>query len=152
MEPLFASLIERLETMHEAIETAITDLPDEALDWSPGPDMNTLAVLLAHTLGAERFWIGDVAGDEPSGRVREAEFRTAGVGESEFTQHSKNVLAHSRSIIERLAIADLGEIRSASAFGRQVTIAYALLHALEHTALHTGHIQVTRQLWDQRQV
>jgi len=28
-------------------------------------------------------------------------------------------------------------------------VAWALLHALDHTAQHLGHMQITRQLWDQ---
>lgn len=71
-----SELAQMLSTLHSAIEKAISDLPDEALDWSPGPGMNSLGVLLAHTLGAERFWIGDVTGGEPSDRVRADEFTT----------------------------------------------------------------------------
>ena len=70
MEALLAALSERVETIHRNIEKAIDGLPAEALDWVPGPDMNSIAVLLAHTVGAERYWIGDLAGDDPSGRVR----------------------------------------------------------------------------------
>jgi ankyrin repeat protein len=29
-------------------------------------------------------------------------------------------------------------------------VAWCLAHALEHTALHLGHMQITRQLWEQR--
>jgi hypothetical protein len=29
-------------------------------------------------------------------------------------------------------------------------VGWALLHALEHTAIHLGHIQITQQLWDQK--
>jgi len=28
-----------------------------------------------------------------------------------------------------------------------VGVAWAILHALEHTGIHLGHIQVTQQLW-----
>ena len=76
MELLLAELSDRLVVLHQSIINAINGLPDEALDWSPGPGMNTLGVLLSHTLGAERFWIGDIAGGEPSGRVRSDEFVT----------------------------------------------------------------------------
>jgi hypothetical protein len=30
-------------------------------------------------------------------------------------------------------------------------VAWALFHALEHTALHCGQIQIQRQLWEQTQ-
>lgn len=34
---------------------------------------------------------------------------------------------------------------------QEYTAAWAILHALEHTALHTGQIQLARQLWEQGQ-
>ena len=49
---------------------AIEGLPPAALDWVPGPDTNSLAVLAVHVTGATRYWIGDVAG-----RDRDAEFQ-----------------------------------------------------------------------------
>jgi uncharacterized damage-inducible protein DinB len=138
--------------MHRIIERALADLPDEALDWSPGPEMNSLGVLLAHTFGSERYWIGEVAGGEPSGRVREEEFRTASVSVTEFQQRSQEVLAHSQSVLARLTPVDL-EIRRGETLSSRpegVTAAWAVLHALEHVAIHAGHIELTRQLWQQR--
>jgi uncharacterized damage-inducible protein DinB len=148
MDPLFTALFDRLEALHRSIENALEGLPDEALDWFPGPDMNSLGVLIAHTMGAERYWIGDVAGLEPSERVRETEFQINGVSVADFRQRSREVLAHSLTVLSRLSPDDLGLERTAPLFGQRVTVAWALAHALEHTALHTGHIEITRQLWD----
>jgi hypothetical protein len=33
--------------------------------------------------------------------------------------------------------------------GHEFTMAWALLHALDHATLHLGQIQITRQLWEQ---
>ena len=85
MDPLLTGISDRLEAMHQTIEEAIADLTVEALDWVPGPGMNSIAVLLAHTFGSERYWIGDVAGEDPSGRVRAKEFETAGVKVHPYT-------------------------------------------------------------------
>lgn len=150
MDPIFDDLVDRLEAMHRAIEKALDGLPDEALDWTPGPEMNSLAVLLAHTLGAERYWIGDVAGLEPSSRDRSAEFVTRGRSVASFVAQSQDVLSHSRAVLSRLSLATLAEGRTAPLFGQQVSTGWAVFHALEHTALHAGHIEITRQLWDQR--
>ena len=38
MEQLFSDMQERLETLYKAIETAVADLPAEALDWKPATD------------------------------------------------------------------------------------------------------------------
>ena len=150
MELLFAEIAERLSAIHQSLEKAIAGLPDEALDWSPGPGMNSMGVVMAHALGAERFWIGDVAGSEPSDRVRDAEFVASGVAVSAYVARSREVLAHSQTVLSRLSPAELNDKRIVSPVGREESLAWAVLHALEHSALHTGHIEITRQLWDQR--
>jgi uncharacterized damage-inducible protein DinB len=152
MELLLSELSDRLEAMHRIIERSLADLSDEALDWSPGPEMNALGVLLAHTFGSERYWIGDVAGGEPSGRVREEEFKTAGVSAAEFMRRSQETLAHSQSVLARLTPQELARHSAERRSGGQeaVTGAWAILHALEHVAIHAGHIELTRQLWQQK--
>ena len=52
-------------------------------------------------------------------------------------------------MLEGLALPDLEATRVSPRDGRTFTVVWCLAHALEHTALHLGHIQVTRQLWDQ---
>lgn len=150
MNEILSVVSDLLAAIHRTIEQAITGLPDDALDWSPGDELNSIGVMLAHTFGAERFWIGDVAGGEPSGRVRDSEFMIVGVGVEEFINRSQAVLAHSQSVLNRLTPESLGEIRRVNADGRQESVAWAILHALEHTALHAGHIEITRGMWDQR--
>jgi uncharacterized damage-inducible protein DinB len=150
MDPIFAAIADRLEAIHRIMEKTIDGLPDEALDWFPEPEMNSLGVLLAHTLGAERYWIGAVAAQEPTHREREAEFEVHGVTVAEFVQRAGETLASSRGVLARLSADELGMQRIAPLFGQEVTVAWALAHALEHTALHAGHMEITRQLWDQR--
>lgn len=150
MEPIMRELADRLAEMHNFIERAIADLPDEAFVWSPGRDMNTLSVLVVHTIGAERYWIGDVAGQEPSGRVRASEFESPGMSAAELLERARETLAHSQLVLSRLTASDFEALREVGEDGRRVTVAWAVLHALEHTAIHVGHIQLTRQLWDQR--
>ncbi len=150
MLPFFADFLDRLEAMHAAIELAVAGLSPEALDWQPGPEMNSIAVLAAHTAGAERYWIGDVAGQEPSSRVREAEFEVKGVETAVLLARLQAALDHSRTVLESLTLADLEQERMSPRDGRTFTAGWALLHGFEHTALHTGDIQLTRQLWDTR--
>jgi len=150
MDQLFRDLQERYETLYKAIETAAADLPAEALDWRPGPDMNSIGIILAHTAGAWRYWAGDVAGDLPSGRVRATEFETHGVDADEMLDRLRAALDTAREVLARVDPAKLDEVRTAGQFDEQRTVGWALLHALEHTALHAGHIQLTRQLWEQQ--
>lgn len=146
IEP-FAAYVDRLEALHKDVNSTIADLPVETLNWSPGPEMNSLAVLAAHTAGAERYWIGDVIARDDSRRDRASEFRTQAESATTLIARLDAALANSRIVLERLTLADLSEQRFAPRAGHEVTVAWALAHALEHTASHLGHMQVTRQLW-----
>jgi uncharacterized damage-inducible protein DinB len=150
MDSFFADCLDRLTTMHAEMEKAIAGLPPEALDWSSGPGMNSMAVLAAHTAGAERYWIGDIIGQDPSNRVREEEFETTGLTEAVLRQKLQAALTHSQGVLAALSLADLAQPRYSSRHDEDFTAGWALLHALEHTAVHTGHIQLMRQLWEQR--
>jgi uncharacterized damage-inducible protein DinB len=150
MLPILHAYMERLEALHGEIWRAIADLPPEALDWTPGSEMNSMGVLITHTAGAERYWIGDVAGEDRSGRVREVEFETRGQGVDALATLLTDTLIHSRGVLERLALEDLAVMRLSVRNNQEYSVAWCLAHALEHTGLHLGHIQVTRQLWDQR--
>ena len=79
MDSFFIDYLRNLEEIHADIRNTITGVPQEALDWTPGPGINSLAVLVTHLTGAERYWLGDVVAGEPYGRDREAEFRVAGL-------------------------------------------------------------------------
>jgi uncharacterized damage-inducible protein DinB len=149
--PILESYWDRLQALHEGVERAIEGLPLAAVDWVPGPGMNSLGVLVTHVAGAERYWIGDVVGRHPSGRDRGAEFRARGVGVSALKGRLAETLAHSRAVLDKLALPDLEALRVSPRDGRKFTVAWSLAHALEHTALHLGHIQITRQLWEQRE-
>lgn len=79
MEPFFEDYLGHLQRLHESMMSSIEGLPQAALDWIPGPGMNSINVLVVHITGAERYWIGDVAAQEPSERDREAEFKAFGL-------------------------------------------------------------------------
>ena len=75
MQPFFSAYLDLLQDCHNGILQALEGLPPAALDWVPGQDMNSVSVLIFHLTGAERFWIGDIAAQEPSNRDRNAEFQ-----------------------------------------------------------------------------
>lgn len=60
MEAFFEQYLDRLALVHQEIEATVDGLPLEAMDWIPGPEMNSLGVLLAHVAGSEKHWFGDV--------------------------------------------------------------------------------------------
>ena len=150
MLKIIEDYFERLEELRADIHAVVDGLPPEAIDWSPGPPVNALAVLLAHVAGSLRYWVGDVAGREPSGRDREAEFRTQGVDAAQLTARLDQAFGAARQVLERLDAADLGATRVPPRGGNEVSVMWALLHALEHTATHLGHMQALRDAWNQK--
>jgi len=151
MQAVFEDYLDRLQVLHASMADAIDGLPKEALDWVAGSDMNSLGVLVVHVTGSERYWIGDVVGRDPSGRDREAEFRARGWDGERLRERLADTLAHSRGVLETLTVDDLEGLRTSPRDERELRVAWSLAHALEHSALHLGHMQICRQLWDQRQ-
>lgn len=149
MESFCIHYLELLQDLHRQFVTAIEGLPVEALDWQPGADMNSLGVLVVHTTGASRFWIGVALGEQPE-RHRDLEFQARGLGVEELKARFVALENYARTALESFSSADFGRMNEVPNRNMQVTAAYGLLHALEHTGLHLGHAQITRQLWDQR--
>jgi uncharacterized damage-inducible protein DinB len=144
---LFEGLLDRLHVLHAEVEKSLDELPPEALDWKPGADMNSLCVLVAHLIGAQRYWIGDVIMGDPSNRNRDAEFQITRVDAAVLKKRLNELEAYVKETFEALDLAVLGEQWQSPRDGRQYTVAWAL----EHTALHVGHIQILSQLWKQKE-
>ena len=147
-DQFFADYLQRLEGLQHRLHTDMRDLPAEAMDWSPGPQMNSVAVLLAHIAGLLHEGIGIALGDPP-GRVRAQEFQTRGVLSAAMLRRMDAVIADARGALPRLGLENLDNERK-DADGT-VTCGWALLHALEHAYLHLGHVQLTCQMWRQRE-
>jgi uncharacterized damage-inducible protein DinB len=149
MQPFYESYMDNLLDLHDEIRTAIQGLPQEALDWTPGPGMNSINVLVVHLTGAERYWMGDVLLGEPSSRGREAEFQIKGLSSIELANRLSEIENFVKKAMDGLTLVDLDKKRISPRNGREVTVGYLLPYVLKHVALHLGHVQVTKQLWEQ---
>ena len=150
MRKYYESLSEHMRALHGEVLKALDVLPPEALDWSPGPEMNSLSVLVMHLAGAERYWVGDVVKGDPSFRNREAEFETRGMDAAALKQRLADLDAYETAAFETLRVRDLESFKVSPRDGRSVTVAWALLHAMQHTAVHVGHIEILVQQWKLR--
>jgi uncharacterized damage-inducible protein DinB len=124
--------------------------PAEALNWRPieGAEdhaTNSLAALATHIAGAEQYWTTQIIGGQAVSRDRPAEFTTQVPGAASLVQRLSEVGAESRTILTGLTASDLDGSREAGE--RTVPVRWAILHVIDHTALHLGHMQLTYQLW-----
>ena len=150
MPPFFEDLFDRFQELHADAVQAVKGLPDEALDWTPGPEMNSINVLVVHMTGAERYLIEEVVLGEPTGRIREEEFKTQGLSADELIQRLRAADERAHQALGHLTVSALRVMRTSRHSNQKVSVGWALLHALEHTAVHVVHLQLTRQLWEQR--
>ena len=149
MIQFFAEYLDNLAELHSEIIRTVRHLPEEALDWIPFQDGNSLSVMIVHLAGAEKYWIGDVVANEPSARDRPAEFRVKNMRLQDLEARLNKSLGYAELVVDKLGLEDLEAKRINPRDGQEVSVAWALAHTLKHTALHMGHIQITRQLWDQ---
>lgn len=154
MLPETASYLQIMDDLRKQIADLVAGLPAEALNWRPveasleGQDdhaMNSLAVMAFHAAGAEHFWVSEVVGRQLPTRDRGAEFVTVVDGPEPIVMKLQSTGEGTGRIMAKLTAADLDGERQAGE--RIVPVRWAILHAIEHTALHLGHMQITYQLW-----
>lgn len=150
MQPFFADYLERLGMLQGEIDQALAGLSQDAIDWPPGPGMNSIGVLVAHVAGSTQYWIGDVIGRGATQRVRATEFQTVTLDANTLRSRLAASVADSEALLATLTEADLTRRHPLPGRADEVTAGWALLHALEHMATHVGHIQLTRQWWEQQ--
>lgn len=144
-----ANYLSRIEDLRSQIAALIQGLSVDQLNWRPfdqdsGSEFNSLAILVAHITGAEQFWIGEVVGCFPVHRNRDLEFKTIAQSINDLTQLLSQTSMITNKIFTNLSSEKLDEIRLVE--NRPVPVRWAILHVIDHTALHLGHMQITRQL------
>ena len=103
-------------------------------------------------MSADNFWVRQVINGEVVQRDREAEFRASGNLMELLTRWEK-AWTEIEVILGKLTYAQLSEVRSPPFRPERkesVTIQWIILHLITHHATHLGHIQLTRQLWEQQ--
>lgn len=148
MDHILARFFDHYQLLHEGFKQALSGLDPQALDWIPGQGMNSLGVLATHVAGSEKFWIGDVTMQEPTGRDRPAEFVVKGKDAAQLIELLDASLDFIREAFDRLSSEDLGKPRTSPIDGETYDVAWTIANSLTHTALHLGHMQLTRQLLD----
>jgi uncharacterized damage-inducible protein DinB len=146
MDVLIKSYLDMLDMLHEDCKETLRSLNTEQLDWRPLENENSIAVLAVHIAGAEKFWVGDCIMQVSSNRDRSAEFATEGVEERDLVEILDDSFTYLQSSLADLTADELTELRAHPRTGDQITVAWALNHVIQHTALHLGHMQMSRQL------
>lgn len=146
LERIVGDIIEQLE-----------GVPDDVLNRpTPIPDTNTLFALATHTVAMGEFWVLALVAGQPVDRNRALEFRASGTG-ADLIARFERWVEDLHQVLDTLPVSRLDELaHPPSEFARTggfssdqpMNCRDCLLHVVEHTATHLGHIQMTRQLFD----
>ncbi|MGH2534763.1 MAG: DinB family protein [Thermomicrobiales bacterium] len=152
MIPFAASVEQSLTILAEDALRQLEGLPPEVLnDWRPREDLediNTFYALATHLVGSGEHWVLHAAGGRPVDRDRPAEFRARGSLDDLRARYDR-CLAGCREVLAGITESDLArDSHLPEQHERWRTVADCLVHAVEHTATHVGHLHIQRQLWN----
>ena len=154
MTPTGAALEGAVRTHVGHLLDTMRGVPDAALNtWKPAAategshEMNTFAALAIHTVSAAEFHSLHMVGRQPTSRVRETEF-SATTTFAEIERRFEAFLDDFHALVDGLTDADFGADAARENDQPEQSNAAWLMHTLDHIALHTGHLQIHRQLWE----
>ncbi len=139
-----------INELQDQMKNLLDGLPQEALDWRPIEGegelaTNSLGVIVTHLAGSGTYLIKEVIGRQPVHRDREAEFVTPGVNASTLKARLDAAAKIGEEFLSPLTAGQMEEDRKYR--DRTAKVRWIILHVIEHTAQHLGHMQLTRQLW-----
>ena len=135
-----------LQHLRDSAIFKLEGLDAEQIRWRPAPSANSLGVIVVHLGYAERLWIRAIFAGEPM----DMEWRRHmfdlpdGWEYDEIVAFYKEETARVDAVLDRAASFDLpsaGDLRP-------TTLCWAVLHLIEETARHAGHMDITRELLD----
>jgi uncharacterized damage-inducible protein DinB len=136
---------------HQDMRETVSGLDADALNWRPGPDTNSLAVLVIHILGAEHSCVTTALGD-PIERDRDAEFRAVAESPSDLIAEIDRIDSLLPALIDQVTAEDLDAVRTRpnDRLNRANPGVWWLLHGMRHTREHIGQMFLTRQMYEQQ--
>jgi uncharacterized damage-inducible protein DinB len=135
-----------LQHLRDSAVFKLEGLDPEQLRWRPSPTSNSLGVIVVHLGYAERLWIRAIfAGEAMDMEWRQHMFELPeGWGYDEIVTFYTDETAQVDAVLDRAASFYL----PSSGNLRPTTLRWAVLHLIEETARHAGHMDITRELLD----
>jgi hypothetical protein len=149
--PLLGGILSMMHFAHRNMCAIVADLPSEALMWQPGVQMGTLAGIIAHTMYCEAYAHRRAAGEAVAW---DGEWMNARAWESTAdTDQALAAIVEADAVMKRIlptmTVARMSERFSAWGNDEAESGGSLIAIAAAHTAMHWGHMQMTRQLWEQ---
>ena len=143
-------IVTMLELVADDVIRELEDVSEEVLNWPIDvPEANSLFAIATHLMAAGERWTIGAIGGRPRARDRDAEFRATGHLEDLRDRHIA-WMTTMHEILDQLPDEELRRSTGVPPYRgdlgvEEMTVAHALAHAVDHTGIHLGHIQVTKQ-------
>ena len=148
-EPI--TYVRQIKNLLDRLCEAVADLDERQLNLRPPvAGANSAYAIAAHILGNAEAWILGIACGLPIERDRPGEFAAAGAGAAPLIARANELALRFEKALSALPSGAFDEVRqpSQTLWGEgsphPVTVREAILHAIEHAALHLGQLDVTR--------
>jgi uncharacterized damage-inducible protein DinB len=141
-----------LDYLRATVVMKATGLTDEQARRRLVPsELTTVATLLAHLRWVEQYWFGVVLEGRPDewaerfAKDSDAEFRVGlEVPLDQLIADYEAECAASRAVVAKRELAD----QVTTARGRSINVRWVVIHMIEETGRHAGHLDLLRELLD----
>lgn len=149
-DPIITATRDLAGDAFEVLRRSVDGLDADALNRRPaGPDTNSIAVLVTHSLGATRLLMNLAVGAPLPARDRDAEFAASVAGPEALLDAIDTIGAECLAILDGAGSVDWAAPRRRTRSDGSVwemTAAYAMLHALDHLRGHADEAALTRHV------
>lgn len=147
MKPIVETTQNLLGDQAKRYAEAVDALPEDALTWQPGAEMNSVAQLVRHVTAVQMVFLLRAIGETPQHDHLHS-LRNDPATQAELHELLDNTAARTRDLLPKIDALDMSETLQ-TARGPVMRAAFVERMAT-HGAEHLGHAELTRQLWEQR--
>lgn len=138
---------------------AVEQLNEDQLNWRPdAPGTNSVYAIVAHVIGNMEAWVLGIACEQAVRRDRPGEFASASPSAAPLLQRAGDLMARFDGALAALPPDGLDHIVHPSqehwgeSEAHPIAVRWALMHTVEHAAMHYGQVQITKDLLAQQGV
>jgi hypothetical protein len=145
-ELLVRTIVTSYRSVHQEMRNELLDADVQALDWTPGPDTNSMSTLVVHLLASEAEMLRSVRG-LPTERDRDAEFAGRPAAREELLGLIDAAERDLDQLGSGIGVQDLRALRARPNKPAPQSGLFWLLRNYGHAREHLAHLQLTRQLY-----
>jgi hypothetical protein len=144
LPPVLRGLLTTTHERHIDMANLVAGMPDEGINWRPLADSASLAGLVLHIVDVEDYLASLAAGPAREWTGGNGSRMDESASAEQLIAEIERVDATLKSALASVTPEGL----AAPQPGDERTVGEALVEDLDHSAMHYGHMQLTRHAWE----